>query len=150
MQSWDRGDVTEPTMWQPMTSDGIGVATYSSGARSLLALRRGPLAVFRDSLVIGDKSPRGLVVFRDVDITWDGHSLRYRDQDYEVGDWIEVGGGQMELSGLDGLRLPSSWTGTRRAFVVMPSERQRGDERAHMHDPSAAARSTSPRRRTRA
>ena len=120
IQSCDRTVMTEPTMWQPMTSDEIGVATYSSGALALLALRRGHLAVFRNSLVIGDESERGLVVFRDVDIVWDGHRLTCRDQDYEVGEWIEVSGGQMDLSRLDGLRLPSSWTGTTRAFVVAP------------------------------
>ena len=107
-------------MWQPMTSNGIGVATYSSGAPALLALRRGHLAVFRNTLVVGDKSERGLIVFRDIDITWDGYRLTYGDQDYEVGEWVEVGGGQMELSRLVGLRLPSAWIGTTRAFVVAP------------------------------
>jgi hypothetical protein len=114
--------VTEPSAAEQATTGDIGIATYTAGAPAFLALRRGRLAVYRNGLVVGGEDPRALVVFRDADVTWDGYTLTYRGNDYTVGDTIELGGGQMNLSQLRGLRLPTGWVGTRRAFVVAPDD----------------------------
>jgi len=112
--------VTESSAAEQATTGDIAIATYTAGAPAFLALRRGRLAVYRNSLVVGGEDPRALVAFRDADVTWDGHTLTYRGNDYTMGDTIELGGGQMDLTLLRGLRLPPGWEGTTRAFVVAP------------------------------
>lgn len=98
--------VTESNAAEHATSGAIAIATYSSGAPALMALRRGRLAIYRNGLVVGGEDLRALVVFRDADVTWDGHTLNYRGADYTVGDAIELGGGQMDLTQLRGLPAP--------------------------------------------
>lgn len=112
--------VTEPSAAEQATTGDTSIATYTAGAPAFLALRRGRLAVYRNGLVVGGEDPRALVVFRDADVSWDGHTLTCRGTDYTVGDTIELGGGQMDLTRLRGLRLPPGWEGTTRAFVVAP------------------------------
>lgn len=100
---------------------GVDVATYGSGAPSMLAWATGTLRV-EDGCVylIAPTGVRFLPVFKAAEARWVEGALQYLGERFVEGDDLDLGGGNMDLSLLVGLHLPDGCVAGS-SFVVAPS-----------------------------
>src|SRR3712207_2340213 len=97
----------------------VVAATYrSDGGAAMMALLSSTLAVHRGALVAGRPGHFRLLIFPEGCFGWDGKVLSYGDADYRLGEHLSLGGGEVELSDVGGLVLPSGWGREGTGFVV--------------------------------
>lgn len=97
------------------------IATYSSGAPSLLGAPGGKISYVDDCLYLERDGERLLPVFPESEVEYVGEVLTYRGHEYRLGDELELVGGQIDdLARLKGIHIPSSCS-KENVWVIAPS-----------------------------
>lgn len=63
-----------------------------------------------------------LLVLPERSFKWDGDVLTFGAVAYRPGQNLSLGGGEVELRSLTGLRLPSEWSDEEKGFRVNPHQ----------------------------